>query len=211
MKTLSTYAFALMLWPVLLLAGDEQRPVDVIRNATNNVLLELGKAPEISNDPEQLTRVIHRHIAPHIDFVTLSRLALGKNWRQATREQREVFVREFSRLLVKVYSTALAGFTNQEVEYLPSTFATNKRRATVRSRILDNTQAPLAIDYSLRKVNNTWKIYDVKIEGISLAFNYRASFTEEISAHGIEGMLQRLAKKNKVKTQSQWGQTRVIF
>jgi len=198
MKVSPAYIFALLLWPMLSLA-DAALPVDVIRDATNNVLAELNNAPESRNDPEQLTRIIRRHIAPHIDFVTLSRLALGKNWRQASKEQRTVFVREFGRLLVKVYSTALAGYTSQKVEYLPSIIATNKRRAAVRSRVLDNGRPPLAIDYSLRLTGNAWKIYDVKIEGISLAFNYRASFAEEISAHGIDGMLERLVKKNGVR------------
>jgi len=128
--------------------------------------------------------------------VTLSRLTLGKNWRHATPQQRALFVQEYGRLLVKVYSTALAGYTNQEVEYLSAKVTADQRRATVRTRIVERGQVPLAVDYSLRKVKNIWKIYDVKIEGISLAINYRASFAEEISAHGFDGMIERLVMRN---------------
>ncbi len=91
-KVISTYVFVLLLWPITLLAGDES-PVNVIRSATDAVLTELETTPGVRNDPEKLNLVIHRHIAPHIDFVTLSRLALGKNWRQATQQQRALFVR----------------------------------------------------------------------------------------------------------------------
>jgi len=194
-KAISTYMLAAFLWPVIALAGDEP-PVNVIRSATDAVLTELDVTPGVRNDPEKLTLVIHRHIAPHIDFVTLSRLVLGKNWRQATQQQRSLFAREFGRLLVKVYSTALVGYANQEIEYLPSKISAGKRRATVRTRITESGRAPLAVDYSLRQINNTWKIYDVKIEGISLAINYRASFAEEISAHGFDGMIERLVARN---------------
>ncbi|HED18647.1 MAG TPA: ABC transporter substrate-binding protein [Gammaproteobacteria bacterium] len=194
MKVISTYVLAALLWPITALAGDE-RPVDVIRSATDAVLTELDVTPGIRHDPQKLILVIHRHIAPHIDFVTLSRLALGKNWRQATQQQRSLFVHEFGRLLVKVYSTALVGYAHQEIEYLPSKLSADKRRATVRTRVTERGKAPLAVDYSLRQINNAWKIYDVKIEGISLIINYRASFAQEISAHGIDGMLKSLAMK----------------
>lgn len=195
MKAISAYVLAVLIWPALTLASDEL-PVNVIRSATDAVLTELKVTPGVRNDPQKLNLVIHRHIAPHIDFVTLSRLALGKNWRQATQQQRSLFVREFGRLLVKVYSTALSAYTNQEIEYLPSKVSADQRRATVRTRITEKGQAPLAIDYSLRKIDSAWKIYDVKLEGISLAINYRASFAEEISTHGFDGMIKRLVMRN---------------
>ena len=84
MKGISAYILAVLIWPAITLAGDEL-PVNVIRSATDAVLTELDVTPGVRNDPEKLNHVIHRHIAPHIDFVTLSRLALGKNWRQATQ------------------------------------------------------------------------------------------------------------------------------
>ncbi|HHH43827.1 MAG TPA: ABC transporter substrate-binding protein [Gammaproteobacteria bacterium] len=185
----------LLLVPVVTLAA-EQTPVEVIRTATERVLNELRLEPERRKDPEQLRMVIERHVAPHMDFVTLSRLTLGKNWRRATVAQRERFVREYGRLLVKVYSTALAGYSNQKVEYLSSKVNVDQRRATVRTRIVEPGQAPLAVDYGLRKIDGNWKIYDVRIEGISLVMNYRASFSEEISAHGFDGLIERLVLRN---------------
>jgi len=194
-KALPNYLLVLFLWPALSLAGDEL-PVNVIQGATNSVLAELNATPGIQEDPEKLNAVIQQHIAQHIDFVTLSRLTLGKNWRQATQQQRSQFTREFGRLLVRIYSTALAGYANQKIEYFASNISADQHRATVRSRILDDRRAPLAIDYSMRKVSDHWKIYDVKIEGVSLAINYRASFAKEISIHGIDGMIERLVMRN---------------
>lgn len=185
----------LLLVPVWTLAAEET-PVEVIRTATRHVLNELRFEPALRKDPEQLRMLIERHVAPHMDFVTLSRLTLGKNWRRATAAQRERFVREYGRLLVRVYAAALAGYSRQKIEYLSSKVSDDQRRATVRTRIVEPGQAPLEVDYSLRKIDGNWKIYDVRIEGISLVMNYRASFSEEISAHGFDGLIERLVARN---------------
>ena len=194
-KAIFSYVLILLLWPVIVLAGDE-RPVEVIRSATDRVLAELEAVPGIRSDPAKLNRVVQEHIVPHVDFVTLSRLTLGKNWRQATPEQRSVFEREFGTLLIKTYSTALAEYTNQEIEILSSSVSADSRRSTVRTRIVESGRAPLAVDYSLVQVDNTWKIYDVRIEGVSLAINYRSTFALEIRNHGIGGLIERLVERN---------------
>lgn len=194
-EAVSRYALVLLLVPLLVLAEDPQ-PVDVIRAATDRVLTGLDAAPEIRNDPVKLNRLIQDHIAPHVDLVALSRLTLGKHWRQATQEQRDVFAREFSALLIKTYSAALAEYANQEIEYLPSEVSADRRKSTVRTRIVEDGRAPLAVDYSLRQVEDGWKIYDLTIEGVSLAINYRTSFAQEIRDHGIEGLIERLTARN---------------
>ena len=194
-KAISRYALILLLFPVLGLAGDRQ-PLDVIRGATDDVLAELKAAPEIRADPARLTRVIQDHIAPHVDLVALSRLTLGKHWRRATQAQRDVFAREFGALLIKTYSAALAEYANQQIEYLSSEVSADRRKSTVRTRIVEDGRAPLAVDYSLRQVEHTWKIYDLTIEGVSLAINYRSSFAQEIRDHGIDGLIERLTARN---------------
>ncbi len=82
------------------------------------------------------------------------------------------------------------------MEYLSSNMSPDKRRAAVRTRIVENGKPPIAIDYSLRQVKNSWKIFDVSIEGVSLAVNYRTSFAQEIRSHGLDGLIQHLAARN---------------
>ncbi len=195
LTALPGYVLVLLLWPALVAAADEQ-PVDVIRSATDSVLAELQAAPEIRNDPERLNRVIRQHIVPHVDFVALSRLTLGKNWQRATAEQRSLFAREFGTLLIKTYSTALVKYASQEIEFLSSSVSPDKRRGTVRTRIVEKGRTPLTVDYSMMHVDNTWKIYDVGIEGVSLAINYRTTFALEIRSHGIDGLIERLVERN---------------
>ena len=194
-EAISRYAFILLLFPALVLASD-QNPVDVIRGATDSVLTKLNAEPGIRQDPVWLNRVIHDHIVPHLDLVALSRLTLGKHWRRATEEQRSAFVRQFSTLLIKTYSTALAEYTDQKIEYLSSEVSADGRKSKVRTRVIEDGRAPLGVEYSLRQLGSAWKIYDLRIEGVSLAINYRSSFAQDIRKYGLDGLIERLTVRN---------------
>jgi phospholipid transport system substrate-binding protein len=194
-KAMSRYALILLLFPALVLAGGHN-PVDVVRGATDRVLDELNAEPGIREDPVRLNRVIHDHIVPHLDLVALSRLTLGKYWRRASEEQREAFAQEFSSLLIKTYSTALAGYTDQTIEYLSSEVSADGRKSKVRTRVIEDGRAPRDVEYSLRQLGSAWKIYDLRIEGVSLAINYRSSFAQDIRKHGLDGLIERLAARN---------------
>ena len=52
------------------------------------------------------------------------------------------------------------------------------------------------MDYSLYNTASGWKIYDLKVEGISLVVNYRSSFNREIRSNGMDGLIEQLALLN---------------
>jgi phospholipid transport system substrate-binding protein len=49
----------------------------------------------------------------------------------------------------------------------------------------------------MEKAGDSWKIYDVNVVGVWLVEQYRTSFTQEISAGGIDGLIAKLAERNK--------------
>jgi phospholipid transport system substrate-binding protein len=55
---------------------------------------------------------------------------------------------------------------------------------------------PIPIDYSMEKLADGWKVYDVLIDGVSLVTNYRSSFATEIKNGGIDGLVKSLADRN---------------
>jgi phospholipid transport system substrate-binding protein len=56
---------------------------------------------------------------------------------------------------------------------------------------------PIQLDYRLEKAGDSWKIYDVNVLGVWLVENYRNSFAQEIGANGIDGLIAKLAERNK--------------
>ena len=55
----------------------------------------------------------------------------------------------------------------------------------------------IPIDYRLRIKDDIWKVYDIKIDGISLVTNYRNSFASDIRKVGMDGLIDKLLDKNK--------------
>ena len=175
--------------------ADEQ-PLDLIQDATNNLLVALQESPDLRTNIDGLRRLAEQAVLPHVDLAGLSRLTLGKYWRRATAEQRARFVDEFRRLLVRTYANSLVEYENQSVECRLLALSEDKRHSTVRTHIERPGHSAMLIDYKLRRAENGWKIYDVIIEGVSLAVTYRATFSKEIRGGGIEGLIESLAARN---------------
>jgi phospholipid transport system substrate-binding protein len=68
---------------------------------------------------------------------------------------------------------------------------------TVRSQVRQPGAEPIAIEYDLAKDGAQWKVFDVRITGISLVATYRTAFAEEIRNHGVDGLIGLLEKKNR--------------
>ena len=70
------------------------------------------------------------------------------------------------------------------------------KEVTVKSEIVQPGGQPIAVDYSLEKGANGWKVYDIIIEGVSLVTNYRSQFSNEVRQNGMDGLIQKLVTKN---------------
>jgi phospholipid transport system substrate-binding protein len=106
-------------------------------------------------------------------------------------------VREFTRLLVRTYSGALSAYRDQAVEVLPLRARVDDAEVTVRSRVRQTGGEPVIIEYDMHGMDAGWKVYDVRVAGISLVATYRTSFAEEVRNRGIDGLIHTLAVKNK--------------
>src|SRR5258708_3639394 len=114
----------------------------------------------------------------------------------ASPDQREQLVREFKPLLVRTYSSALAAYRDQLIEFKPLRARPGDPQVTVKSEVRQSGAQAVSIDYEMEKTASGWKVYDVKISGASLAATYRDVFAEEVRNHGIEGLIDSLSSKN---------------
>ena len=158
----------------------------------------------LADNPQYVHDLVEKHLLPHIDFEYMSRLVLGKNWSRATADQRKRFVHEFRQFLVRFYTAALIEYTKGHVipkdvmQFLPLNTKPGDKKVTVRSEISqpDSTQA-IPVNYQLYMSGNQWKVYDVSVDGISLVINYRENFKREIRKAKLEGLIAKLAQRNK--------------
>jgi len=184
-------------WSQAVQAESIESPSVFLERTSNQVIKILQDDHELlQKEPQRVYKIVDDYILPHLDDVTMAKLALGKNWKKATREQKLEFVAEFKDLLVRTYSKSLVEFKDQQINYFPVMLAEDAHKASVRAEVIQPGGPSIPMAYRVRIKNNAWKVYDIKIDGISLVTSYRGTFTQEVRKSGIDGLLKYLHDKN---------------
>lgn len=214
MKRLATNllgaALATQLLAVSAFAATELPPDALVRSTAEEVLAIVRQDQAIqSGDKEKVIQLVEAKVLPHFDFTRMTRLAAGKNWRDATPEQQKRLTLAFRELLVRTYAAAFTSYKNQTVDFKPFSMEPAATDVTVRTAIVQpGGPPPIPVDYSMYKTSGSWKVYDVTIEGVSLVTTYRGTFNEEIRRAGIDGLIGSLEQKNKSLAQPAPGVTK---
>lgn len=187
--------FVLMLGGV---ARAEETPDALVMRISTDVIdaVKADKAIQ-SGDVARIIALVDAKVMPSVNFKRMTASAVGRHWRQATPEQQQQLQDEFKLLLVRSYAGALTQVKNQTVQLKPMRGKPADDEAVVRTEIRGGGGDPIQLDYRLEKSTGEWKIYDVNVLGVWLVENYRSSFAQEISAGGIDGLIAKLAEKNK--------------
>jgi phospholipid transport system substrate-binding protein len=194
------YLFLLMFLIPALARAQTAAPVApdaLARSVTDEVLVLIRADKDIqSGNQKKLIDLVEAKVLPHFSFPRMTQLAMGRNWRSASAEQQQRLVSEFRTLLVRTYTTAFTQYKNQVIEYRPARMAAGDTDVVVQSLIKQQGGPPVAVDYSMEKTDAGWKVYNLKIEGVSLIENYRNTFNTEVQKHGVDGLIKTLSERN---------------
>lgn len=179
-------------------ATEAPAPDVLVRQVTSQVLDTARRDKAIqAGDSRRILALIDSMILPHIDFDRMTAAAAGRYWRQATPEQRTRLQAEFKTLLIRTYAGALSQVKDQTVDYKPLRARAGDTEVTVRTEVRTKGE-PINIDYRLaRGSDGHWKIIDVNVVGVWLVDNYRNEFAQQIAAGGIDGLIAKLAERNR--------------
>lgn len=171
---------------------------ELVKQTADDVLASIKNDKDIqAGNQQKIFALAEEKILPNFDFDRVCRMVLGKNWKSATPDQQAVFQKEFRSLLLRTYATALGKYKNQVIEYKPMRAEPDAKNVSVKTQILQPGGQPIAVDYSLVKIDGGWKVYDIVIESVSLVTNYRSQFSNEIRTNGLDSLNKKLAEKNK--------------
>ena len=180
------------------LAAAQEAPDALVKRIADELIVIVKQDKELAaGNQRKVVELAEAKVLPHFDFARMTRLAVGRNWQQATDAQKEALVKEFRTLLVRTYSSSLSAYRNQTIEVKPSKVGAQDKDATVRTAVIQQGGPPIPIDYAMERQESGWKVYDVVVDGVSLVTTYRGSFNDQIQKGGIDGLLKTLQERNR--------------
>lgn len=191
--------FVSLFWLGLSVAQAKEGPEKLLDRVTQEMIDSLKRHDaELKKDPELIYKIVNKIIVPYIDWPAMSGWVVGRQaWGSASESQRNDFIQEFKTLLIHTYASTLRAYNDQVVDYLPIRGGVQgKTRVVVSSLIKEPGRQPIRVTYRMADKGDTWKVYDISIEGVSLLKGFQSQFSNEIQQGGIEKLLQRLRKHN---------------
>lgn len=168
-------------------------PYEIIDRAATTMSEELdGRKAYYQANRDELYVMVDEVLLPYFDKRFSGRLVLGKHWKGTSEEQRADFIETFYQFLLQSYADSILDFRHDQVEILTGEgeLDGNRARVKTRMRLDDGSQVP--VNYSMRKSKAGWRVYDVRVEGVSYVQNYRNQFDAEIRANGVDSVIARL-------------------
>lgn len=178
-------------------------PEDQIKNLSDAVLaiIHTDKALQTTGDTTSaIAKIDAEVLQPHFNFKHMTSLSMGKEWRKASPAQQQILIQEFKTLLVRTYSNALTIYKDPTVKLKPSRYQPTDTEVQIRTQVIQTGIKPVDIDYNLEMLDNSWKVFDVVVAGVSLVTNYRDFFGQEVRKGGIDGAIKSLQVKNQTKS-----------
>ena len=185
--------------PRLATAEELSQPGKMVREAIEKIR-QLVRAEKGKISEEALNKKIEDIIVPEFNFTDMARRSLGPHWEEATADEQKEFVSLFIALMSRTYIGKIRDIEKHDVAFPGDTVRDGT--ATVRSRVTNDQQEKIMIDYRLGEKDGTWTVYDVIIENVGLVTTYRNEFAGIIRKKQFSGLLEDLRKKKEQRRET---------
>ncbi|RUO75910.1 ABC transporter substrate-binding protein [Idiomarina seosinensis] len=155
---------------------------------------------QIDEDPNHLKTIVKEELMPYVDNIYASKKVLGRYFKDTKSEQRQAFYKAFTDYIVATYARAFTQYdeSKHEVEFVnPKNADKDERAVVVETRVVENGRPPIRLDFRVRydNSNETWKAYDLVVEGVSLLSSKQSEIAAIIRSRGIDKTVELLNEK----------------
>ena len=190
---------AFILLPSISYAEDSLLPDEMITSSIDSMNSQLGNQENkrrLEDDKDELYSIIDSTLSPYFQKQYAGRLVLNKHWTKTDTDQRARFTEGLYQSLVKSYALTLLNFEVSNIKVLPIVEITDQtKKLTVKSEVLYKGEV-IPMNFSFGLFRDGWRFFDVRIEGGSYIKNYRNQFDAEITAVGIDAVIERLESED---------------
>ncbi len=177
-------------------APASQAPAEHLRWVSDGLLGEIReRGDEFRSDEEALFEMVNTRLDAILDEERIVRIVLGKkHYAQASQQQRDDFIYSLRQQVVRLYAKTILTHAHGEIQYLPFDFKADKSFQVVKTEFLLPGRAPVDITYLMREVQGSWRVFEIRAEGIFLIKSLRKSLSPEINENGLDAVIERLRK-----------------
>ncbi|MBU0966145.1 MAG: ABC transporter substrate-binding protein [Proteobacteria bacterium] len=181
----------------LLLKADEaaclNSPAEYMQSAVEEIMAILKTDQlELVENSQYKRKLILTVVRHHFDFKEMSKLTMGKYWKDLSDADKGHFVEIFSRLIENSYIDKIEAYSDEKIIFLKESVRENK---SLVPTLIKHNNLDIPISYKLYKTQDRWRVYDVVIEGVSLVQNYRSQFNSIIMKEKYAGLVKRIDEK----------------
>lgn len=162
--------------------------------AKQKVIASLISKPSTPQNEKELKK----NFDALLDYDTLAKDSLGKEWDKRTPDERKEFQALLTTLVQSAYTKNLRNTLDYKIAFEKSQPAKKGELVqTVAKHKTDNRKEAIHINYLVHQVGGSWRVYDIITEGSSLVKNYNNQFRRIIKKGGFSDLLERMRKKAK--------------
>jgi len=189
MKNLIYAVLFALIFSQAAVADDKKDAEEVLKGKLEQVISVLEKK-ELNEEAKK--KEIVEIVTPMFNFSLMSKLTLGKkHWPGLTKDQKEKFIELFTKRLKDSYLDKMMLYSDEKIEYKEPVQI--KKKVHIPT-ILTSKDNKISMLYKLYKSKQTWRIYDIEVQGVSLISTYRSQFDEILRNKTIDDLLVKLEK-----------------
>lgn len=174
---------------------------DLIDNLSKEILAT-ARSSNKNNYRENIRKILDDKYIERIDFPRITKTSTGtKAFNNATRNQQDALVREYSEYLIGLISTTAYQLPDYTIELIPSDSDKKKKKTEVGLKLKNTkTKTEINAEFILHSLDGPWKIYDLNIAGTSAMLASKLFIKSSIEKSGIDGLIDELKTLNRATT-----------
>jgi phospholipid transport system substrate-binding protein len=172
--------------------AEQREAADSVKKLNSALMESMKRADELS------FRGRYKLLDPVIRDVFalpfMGEVALGSSWKSLTPEQKKLYLETYTDWTIASYAGNFNGYSGEIFKIKDGQHSSGNTVSLVSNLVRPN-EDDIDFNYSLRQINNKWRIVDIRIEGVSQLALTRTQFVTVIKKKGFDGLIASLKEK----------------
>jgi phospholipid transport system substrate-binding protein len=183
---------AVSVWPGTAVAAADSPDVTLKRGLGELLASVKGRN---NSDPVELAKRVRPILDRFFNFESLTRRALGPGWKDLNATQQKKATQLFSEIIIRSYTSRFDPSSEVDVQFIRSVdMGSGRQEVPAIARYQGNS---VSVAYRVEPGPEGWRVYDVVIEGVSMASNYRSQFDSIRQKGGPDAIIRAMEDKLK--------------